>query len=469
MTQFTKENLQKGLMIISPLVIFWIFNHHNMPLKFSMLLGFIVAPYVLGVGQKSVNYRYALAALVAGLMLLVVRSNTLYFYSTLLILLFVVDNWLGKSNNLLLLLGIVISPAINAIVYIWSFPIRLKLSELAAWTLQLVNMNIEAQGNVLWLDGHSFSVDPACIGLKMVTTALVLGILILAYFEKKRERIISFWAGCGYLVVILLASVVANFIRLLTLIVFHILPENPLHDAIGMFSLGVYVLLPFYFLVSKTWKKDRPLGYEKRVVATACKKLRFNLAFRNLSIFQKINSKHLLRNFFLKNKKTSIYLFFSFLILLHIYNGVQFLEEPLENRATIEHIAIKGFERTITPTGVLKMETDSTLIYIKPPVRFFEGSHDPRFCWQGSGYDFLEVELKEIGAKRVYTGRLTKGEDEFYTAWWYESEQTQTPNEWDWRWKNLQNQEAFYMINVSCVDKKALEIWVTDFPRINNN
>jgi exosortase N len=485
MAQLTKENLLKGLLLISPLVIFWIFNHHNVPLKFSMLLGFIVAPYVLMVREKSVNYRYGILALIVGMLLLVVRSNTLYYFSAIFVLLFVIDNWFGRANSLLLLLGIVISPAINTIVYIWSFPIRLKLSQLASQSLQVLGMNIEAHGNVLWLNGHTFSVDPACIGLKMVTTALVLGVLILGYFEKKYQRNISFFAGCGFLVTILVASVAANFIRLLTLIVFHILPENPLHDVIGMLSLGVYVLLPFYFFVKRSGKRDRlkrlrEARYSVKPLEIAIKSRfseligRSRFSFRNrLHFFYKKKNtpiKAVQSTAFFKKEKTNhkrgITVLFGVLILLHIYNGIQFLEEPLENRATIENIVIKDLKRTITPTGVLKMEDDSTLIYIKPPVRFFQGSHDPRFCWQGSGYDFSEVEIKEIGSKWVYTAELKKGEEQFYTAWWYESESTQTPHEWNWRWKNMRNQEHFYMINVSCMDENALERWVKDGARL---
>jgi hypothetical protein len=259
------------------------------------------------------------------------------------------------------------------------------------------------------------------------------------------------------------------------------LPENPLHDVIGMLSLGVYVLLPFYFFVKRSGKRDRlkrlrEARYSVKPLEIAIKSRfseligRSRFSFRNrLHFFYKKKNtpiKAVQSTPFFKKEKTNhkriITVLFGILILLHIYNGIQFLEEPLENRATIENIVIKDLKRTITPTGVLKMEDDSTLIYIKPPVRFFQGSHDPRFCWQGSGYDFLEVEIKEIGSKWVYTAELKKGEEQFYTAWWYESESTQTPHEWDWRWKNMRNQENFYMINVSCIDKNVLESWVKD-------
>lgn len=133
-------------------------------------------------------------------------------------------------------------------------------------------MDIQVQGNVLILNEHSFSVDPACIGLKMVVTSLVLGILILARFERKYNRRLKFMELSFLLGAILSGAVVANFIRLLTLVLFHILPDNPMHDLVGLLSLGLYVLLPFYFLVH--------LVFEKKAVGET---LVFNRPFLNLT------------------------------------------------------------------------------------------------------------------------------------------------------------------------------------------
>jgi len=332
-------------------------------------------------------------------------------------------------------------------MYIWSFPIRLKLSEWAGQVLRWVNMDIQVKGNILILDGNTFSVDPACIGLNMVITSLVLGIVILAFFEKKYQGFLSFWKIIAFLGSILAFAIVSNFIRLLTLIIFHILPENPMHDVVGILSLGIYVLLPFYFLVKFIFaKKAVP---NSSLTQT---EIPFKNKIEEISIF--------------KNKHNLLIV--SALYLLMLFNGRQFLHEPIDNIAAINNIHLDGFQREITPNGVLKLQNETALIYIKAPVHFFQGSHDPRFCWQGSGYIFSEVQKEKIADKFVYTGSIGKGKDKLYTAWWFENSSTTTLDEWEWRWQTLRGADGFYMINVSSDNQEVLLATVLSLPTFSS-
>ncbi|MFK7808780.1 MAG: exosortase N [Saprospiraceae bacterium] len=417
---------------IIPLIIYGGFNHANIPLRFSMILGLIALPYVLDFKNQQGNYRYAFLSLLLGLSLLLFRSNSLFYFSAVFALLYFLDNWWGRINTLPVLLVTVVSPVISIIVYIWSFPIRLQLSKLAAWTLQQVGMDIVSNGNLLVLEGNHFSVDPACIGLKMVVTSLVLGIIILAYFEKKKSKPFGFSQSSVLLTSILLGAIVANFIRLLTLVIFHILPENPLHDVVGLLSLMVYVLLPFYFLVRYISNKD----VIKNVVDKTDLIPQQNLPFR---------------------KKLA----YVILLLLLIFNGRTFLEAPIENSTKLEQIQHPGFNQQLTDRGMLKLQSKEALIYIKAPVRFFQGSHDPRFCWQGSGYKFSSVQIENIGGRECYTAILRKGKDQLFAAWWYQSGTVCTVKEWDWRWNNLKSGTDFYLVNISCESRSELESWVT--------
>ena len=61
-----------------------------------------------------------------------------------------------------------------------------------------------------------------------------------------------------------------------------------------------------------------------------------------------------------------------------------------------------------------------------------------------------------MGEKKVWTAELSKGEDQLFTAWWYENAQRQTPNDWDWRWLRLQGEQPFYLINISCNSMEEL-------------
>ena len=420
----------KILSLAGPFLIFLLFNHQNVSLHFSFLLGLIAFPYVVRMEVETGGFRFAFLAGLFGLSLLFIRSSSVYYFSATFLMLFALDCFWGRLNYLPALLVVAVSPIINNMVYIWSFPIRLKLSQWAVEVLSWLQSDIQASGNIIILDGQSFSVDPACIGLKMLVTAVVFGILILAYFEKKRNQSLALWQSLALLITVLIAAIFSNFIRLLTLIVFHILPENPLHDVIGLISLGLYVLAPFYLLV-------RWLYFKK-----ALKKVELSLEGDSSS-----------------NSRKSRLIYVALLGLL-VVNGFQFLETPVENFQLLESIQVDGFEREITQNGVLKLENETALIYIKPPVRFFQGSHDPRFCWQGSGYTFSEVQLETMKGKALYTAKLQKETDQLYTAWWYENETKQTPHEWDWRWESFKGEGAYYMININCVDRATLEAFI---------
>ena len=424
-----------SLLLFCPVGIFWGFNHQNLPLQFSLVLGLIALPFVINVANKRGGLRYALLAALAGITLLFFRSSSLYYFATLFLVLFVIEIVWGRLNYLPLLLIMAISPAFSNIIYIWSFPIRVQLSQWAGQVLSCIHMNIQVEGNLLHLDGHLFSVDPACIGLKMVVTSLVVGLLILAYFERKQQSMLAFWEAALLLLGILLGAVLANFIRLLILIVFHILPEHPMHDVVGLLSIALYAILPFYFLLKFYFQK-------KQSNATALS------GWIHTAISP------------LQTTTTIPKLAYAILLFLLVVNGRQFLQKPVENSLALAHIHIPGMEKTITPNGVLKLQNQEALLYIKPPVSFFQGSHDPRFCWQGSGYTFNKVQLETINDKLVYTALLTKGVDKFYTTWWYENATTHTPHEWNWRWESFKGAGNYYMVNVSCTDKNVLEKWV---------
>ncbi len=393
-------------------------------------MGFIAFPFVLRFNEKRGNHRYGIAALIIGIALLFIRSGSLYYFFSAFLILYALDRLWGKINILPLLLVAAVSPVISNIVFIWSFPIRLKLTALAGKMLAFIGMKIQVSGNLLTLDGQVFSVDPACIGLKLIITSVVLGLLIISYTEKKYARHISFVRIAAILIGILLATIFANFIRLLTLIIFHILPENPLHDVVGILSLLIYVLIPAYYIIDRIVKRQERSTEDEAKPPS-------KLPFDRLSL-----------------------LVLSGLLTLQGIAGVQFLQPSTAHLEHLDHISIPGFAKSITPNGVLKFQNDSALIYVKPPVNFYQGSHDPRYCWQGSGYDFTQMTLKESESRNYFTAQLVQNADTLYTAWWYQSENSTTAHEWDWRKSTIRGEGRFYMINITCNDQETLNRWI---------
>lgn len=116
-----------------------------------------------------------------------------------------------------------------------------------------------------------------------------------------------------------------------------------------------------------------------------------------------------------------------------------------------------GFQQTQTKDGMLKLESETALIYIKPPVTFFQGSHDPRVCWSGSGYEFTNIKVEKMEQTDVYTAILKYKEDELHTAWWYDNLTDQTIEQWEWRMEGLKGKDGYYLVNVSSLDKATLQ------------
>ena len=105
---------------------------------------------------------------------------------------------------------------------------------------------------------------------------------------------------------------------------------------------------------------------------------------------------------------------------------------------------------------MLKFENENALIYIKPAVKAFQGSHDPRICWQGSGYEFTKIKKINIDGIELYNAVLTKEKDTLHTAWWFDNGETKTINEWDWRWTTISGKSGFKLVNVTTANEKDL-------------
>jgi exosortase N len=151
-------------------------------------------------------------------------------------------------NHLPLFLLGVLSPVFNFLSTVFGFPIRLRLSAWAGALLQGAGLEMAVSGNVISVNGTDFSVDPACMGLNMLVVSLIIALLLLAFQERKRQQTLPMYR----IVLVLLATfglnLLGNLIRIVLLVWFRLLPDNPLHDAVGMVCLLTYVVLPLWYL-----------------------------------------------------------------------------------------------------------------------------------------------------------------------------------------------------------------------------
>ncbi len=409
--------------------VFLFFQWDNFPGSAALYLGILFFPYLLQ-QEKAPTDRLLIPVVLGLLGLFFFNSSTLYYLTTALVILWLIENSMGKQNPLPYLMVVVIAPIFRYLVHIWSFPIRIKMSSLVAWSLRQIGMDVTAIGNSIFVNKVVYEVEPACIGIKMTGTALVCCLLILGYFKKERELKMTWVKAIGSLLFGFLLTLFANYIRLLGLVVFDIPPSNPLHSLMGIISLIVYVLIPFFFWWN--WRQPKtPIISDKTILD------------QKTAIVPKIIAKHRL-------------LIIGIFILGLIFTGCQFGNEKKQpNITTHPWMKLNGFTETPKDYGVLELKRSNQLIYIKPPAGPFQGAHDPRICWQGSGFVFKKIRKEQIDGITIYFAEITQDELTLQTAWWYDNGHSQTTEEWDWRWRSLFYGERYYLINISVLDQEG--------------
>ena len=401
------------------------------------LLALALVPLVTQVqSQKSVPVSALLIAIGLAILSYHLHNSTLYFMALVTAAWCGIQAVLGRLSLLPLLLLMVASPIFKYIVNILSFPLRMQLTNWAVAILQRLGSEAEAAGNIILIKGDEFAVDPACAGLSMLSLALLLGIFILAHLQRVEKKVWPLWLIGLLLTVMLLLNLVSNLLRILLLVWFKILPDNPLHDVLGLLCLFFYALLPFYFLA----KQLQHVSFEPATPKPAASAISLR---GGLSI-----------NYFLLLSLTGV--------------GVSINKQKPLVASEQQVTQLPGFDMEKLQQGVTKYSNEEMLVYLKPVQAFYSTEHHPLICWEGSGYKFRHVQQRQIGADTVYVGELQKGADTLYTAWWMDNGQHQTINQWDWRLRMLKGEEKFKLVNVTVAQKEALPQAIRSFKKQTN-
>lgn len=417
-----KSQYPTAIFIVSYLALILSFLHGYLIADINLLAGLILAPYILRVDSlRRTGQRYLWFAL--GFMVLSWYTGvaTFYFLSIGMAMLYVFESMAGRINWLPLFLLGVLCPAFKYFNNIFGFAVRLKLSEIAGKAIQFIGFKVEVAGNVMIMDNCEFSVDPACVGLKMMVVSILAGLLLMAFFERKNKRNYSFISVLMIIVLIILLNITGNLLRIIMLVIFRILPENPAHDLVGILCLILYTIVPAYFIV-------KHVSGRKQESTNETTRNSFN--FKTLAI-------HLL------------------LLTTTVITGFKISGEKAVAGSNISVSSMTGFGGTVINGEVIKYEKPGVLIYVKPVKRFYGTEHNPMICWIGSGYEFKRIGKKVVEGKEVYTGILKSGNDILYAAWWFDNGTFQTINQADWRWRAFKGEE-FYLINVNCSSEKEL-------------
>ncbi len=392
---------------------------------FNLYFGLLMFPMIIYVKDKNIySLRYGFYSLVMLVLYYFVPVLTIYYFAFCFALIFIVENLFGKINNAILVLIFILGSITRYFVNIFSFSIRLELSALSGKLLNFIGYENTVSGNIISHAGSSFSVDPECIGLKMVVTGFLMMLLFTSIFERRNRQVLSIYGIIFQVIITIILIMISNLARIIALILFRSEPGTFSHEIIGIFSIFLYTIVPLYFITP------------------------FVITF--------LGKKMKRSNRFSKDNRKYVPLLILPITIALIYYNIVYQPNSIAN-IDINTANYQAYNIEIAEHNVTKLYNDNALIYIKPPTQFYGSDHNPYICWKGSGYMFENINIETIDNMKVYTALLVNGTDKLYTSWWYDNGDYQTIDQWDWRWRTIKGENAFRLINVSCENRKDLE------------
>jgi len=334
-------------------------------------------------------------------------------------ILLLIEGNFGKLGEMPLVFLGLLSPILQYIAKVFTFPIRLWLSKTCGKIFSFFHFPIQVSGNVFEIDNISFAVDTACMGLNMLSSSLAICALLVAFGEQRTQKRLAIAQLTGIFLLAFFLILVANLFRIIILVLFRAMPETYGHEIIGLLCWGVYVILPLYFLIQFLYQKKGILLVRNT---------------ENIDYQSNKSIRHLLMLLCVP---------FSILLLALTYSPLKSQDEKARK------LTLAGFQKSIVEHEIVKFEHDSLLIYLKPAIAFYGTDHNPTICWQASGYTFHKMEIQNIDNQDVFIAELHKGADILYTAWWYDNGKEKTVAQLHWRWQMMKGEEPYRLINVS--------------------
>lgn len=423
----TPKRMALGLYLLYAIVMLFALSTYIKWQSVNIVLGLLALPLVTVIQHENYkNIRYGTVAALVALLTVLLPQKTMLYFSVGFACFFVAENFLGKIN--LLPVGVVclMSPVSQFFADVFSVPIRLQLTSWAGFIMNWVQAGITVKGNVLISKDNEFSVDPACMGLNMMVTSLLLQLIIIAMYQRKYKLQLNCWQVASLLTATFVLNIVSNLFRIICLVWFNILPGTAMHELAGVFCLLVYVIIPMVIITQFVIKH--------RGGAT--------------SIVQK-NASPVLWSGILR-----IHLVLFFIISWAAYKVV--LNDRVVADVTATVANVEGYKTERITAGIVKLQNTHSLIYVKHIPGFFSADHHPMICWKGSGYSFNQVQIETVAGEKVYTALLQNGNEKLYTGWWYHNGIEQTIEQMTWRRKMLLGERAFSVVNVTALDKQQL-------------
>ncbi|MDX1913318.1 MAG: exosortase N [Saprospiraceae bacterium] len=382
-----------------------------------------------GVGSR----RFAWAAWGFIALSLLVPARSFHFLALVFALLYTLENYVGKINEAPVWIALLLTAGAKTMSIVLGFPLRLQMSENAAQVLQMLGKDARAAGNLILFEGREFLVDSACAGLQMVEVSFLFCFLLWALLERSSGRQLRRPAQGIILLATGMMLLIYNQLRIIFLVIFAIPPEDPMHDAVGLFGLTLYVFLPLYgglkrAFVSEIWSR-----------AAATK------SGHALPVLQRGMTIHTL-------------LPAGILWGMALFGPAMALETQTAPTGFVPRGIPSDCVRETPAPGITKYVNGALLIYIKPVRGWYDTEHTPLICWKGSGYVFGQVQERWMGGTNYYMGVLQKkGAPDYFTAWWFDNGRRRTVSQAGWRWLDMCGEGGFSLVNVTASDPETLE------------
>lgn len=416
---FQKIYLLIGVVLSSYIIYVFYFIHDYIklePLHIFAIIAFIVISKIDAYKKSNL-----LLLSCSGLLLIAYfkfQATSFLYLSIIILMIETMNAYIGRMNLNAYILLLICSPIFKFISTVIGFPLRLQLSKIAGYLLSFVVKDIVIVGNILRIDGNDFAIDQACAGLNMLAAATIFTLLLIEVNRKKSNREIPFFAYLLLYSSMLMLNIFSNIFRIFILTIFKVFPENNWHEYIGIICFVIYTLIPMFWLIPKI----------------------FNRFGKTATIKSNINQHKWLE-----------YLLFISIISFGIYTikNMDNIKATAVQNPTLNFNALKNYNTIIVEHEVVKYNDAQHLVYVKPMKAFYSSEHNPLFCWTGCGYLMKEFEEKKIKNHPIYFGKMYKGNDEIYTAWYYTDGNKITNSQWLWRWNALKDRKNYFLINIS--------------------
>jgi len=427
--QFKRENLIRpvALLVIGYVILAIIALKDYLSFQsLNFILGLLALPLTLQVQHlEKRSYRFAWLVLICMILCFRMPVSTLLYFAIWLALFFLIECFYIKIRMLSIFTIALLSPVFQYFINTFSFPIRLELTRIAGILFNAIDREVVVKGNVIIHQGNEFSVDPGCMGLSMMEASLLLGIMLIGFYQQKFQRRLRNWKLLLYLATIAALNIIANLLRIILLVQFSVLPASFSHELAGIICLILYVFLPAVWLASLFIKSSPVLN---------------NGAVKFGNVSRRSIVLHIL--------------IFACISLLAVRMSKVDTYNKLYN-SSVKQTA--GFLVTPYAPGILKLQSPHALIYIKYIRGFYDTDHSPMICWKGSGYVFEQIQKEKVSNQEVYTGTLINGDEKLYSAWWYGNGLSSTVSQFKWRWDMLRGAESYAVINVTCASREELD------------